>query len=594
MPLDEIDENSSAWEKETLIAPFMKVKKVEEARQEFIGGEKCNVYDVYMEAEELTMLPREERDKLYDSIVARAEQMHESVSTIVNRDRILQDYNWKANNQFRLIRAGQKRIAELEEEKQRVEENKGYREGSPFTDTKILDEERNNKIEKLVWKINQEMDDISYFSEELAKTRGEISDYEQQVKDAIKSLQEWKKDIAMLCKSDCKELEIGLMDAMRRIEQEKQQENEKNADRTSKNNVSMNNENGNEKSAPESSREESDVNTIVSDEQRINEAEKRERVGKLGGMLFVNFDASEVPFPGNDKLTLEIATKRSEKIASEIQRLTGQIYSSKVSVYKNEMSKMQRGIYALVKASELPGNLERTETALQEIDDRNLGVRDRRMPSEVSTIAALEENMLKKIAFEKFCDIAIRAEADSFREEAAEIRKAESKRGISGFLGRPSKQDIERCEKIEAIVSYAQSPNDKPFKGNTYSYREIMAEMLLFKEEHEGDEKYEGSIRKVDELIGSLNSCFTASKEGINQRKELKKQEMAKTRLDHRAYRIQKLRNSMEKQGIVYRYEQKNALGDLRELNGMIQERLSEMEKPQIREKGINDSEFGK
>ena len=157
----------------------------------------------------------------------------------------------------------------------------------------------------------------------------------------------------------------------------------------------------------------------------------------------------------------------------------------------------------------------------------------------------------------------------------------------------PSKKDLERCEKIEAIVGSATKNVDKPFMQKTYSYREIMADMEFFKEQHNDDERYFGAIAEVERLQGTLNTHFSVTNwEGIIDRKKQRTQEQVASGIDPRVHRISRLRNEMEQNGILYKGIPNGGLIDLQRVSRFISDGIHNIERNKNNDLQHADAEF--
>lgn len=454
-----------------------------------------------------------------------------------------------------------------------------------------------DKKERTEKKARSVYEDIDYLNEEIAKKEDELKKHAESIEAIKPEIRSWKADIARLCKSDCRTVELQLEEQIKAVEMQKEAEKvAKEAAEEEKRKIAL------EQSMQTKQEAETEPSTAVLGEEQIEmdsakndleEQRKKERIEYLGQVLDARFEPQHMTFKQNDRLSFDTVARRCERLAADIQNLSGTRYSSRIVDYKVAMRNAMNSVDRAVVLSEDDTRRDAVADLLNQVGASGIGITDERLPNEILTIQATEENLLKKLVFERFCNIAIGAEVASLREEAKAIREADSRKGLARLFSGPSKKDLERCEKIEAIVGSATKNVDKPFMQKTYSYREIMADMEFFKEQHNDDERYFGAIAEVERLQGTLNTHFSVTNwEGIIDRKKQRTQEQVASGIDPRVHRISRLRNEMEQNGILYKGIPNGGLIDLQRVSRFISDGIHNIERNKNNDLQHADAEF--
>lgn len=442
------------------------------------------------------------------------------------------------------------------------------------------------KKERTERRVNSAYEDIHFLNEEIAKKRKELDAHNVEMEAIKPEIRNWKSNIARICMSDCRTVELQLEEQIKAVEMQKEAEKvAKEAAEEAKRKIAL--------EQAEQVKQEHDVEPSIEFTTEVQEKVspvqndlktqiKREHVEFLGQVLEARFEPQHMTFNQNARLSFDTVARQCERLAIDIQNISGTRYSSRLVDYKIAMRNAKNSVNKAVELGQSDDGRDSVVTLLEQVGASRVGIADDRVANEVLTIRTMEENLLKKVVFEKFCNVAINAEVASLSAEAKGIRAADSKKGLSRLFGGPSKKDIERCEQIESIVEAATQKVNKPFMQKTYSYREIMADMDFFKEQHRGDERYFGAIAEVERLQGTLNTHFSvANASSILGRKEQKMQEQAASGMDPRVHRIRHLKNEMEQNGIIYRAIPNAGLSDLQKVSRYMNDRTREIERNQ-------------
>lgn len=434
------------------------------------------------------------------------------------------------------------------------------------------------KVERTEGKLNSIYKEIYSLRGEIATREKELREHDENIEAIKPEVRKWKSDVARLCMSDCRSAELTLDEQMRAVEMQREAEKaaalaeeEKRKKVVAEEQVKM------EQQTVDETRE---IEAIESNESvnKENNEQKREQIIHTARVLDGRFDANNMIFNQDSRQSFDSVSRRCKRIAADIQSVSGNRYSSQICEYENAMRNARDSIGRVANIGVRNIESDGALVALQQIAHSNIGITDPRLSGEVLNIQGVEENLLKKVVFEKFCKIAIGAETASLTAEATSIRTADSKRGLSRLFGGPSKQDLERCEQIERIVENATHQADKPFAGKTYSYREIMSDMMAFTEQHREDAEYGRAIQEVENLQNVLNSHFGVRNPNvIRELKEQKVREQQASGMDPRVYRINQLRNSMEKTGICYRTQSRVSLDSIKQVGRFAHEKIREL-----------------
>ena len=443
-----------------------------------------------------------------------------------------------------------------------------------------------DKKERAERKVKSVYEDIDFLNGEIAKKEDELKKHDAAIEAIKPEVRGWKVDIARLCKSDCRTVELQLEEQIKAVEMQKEAEKvAKEAAEEAKRKIAL--------EQAEQVKQEHDVEPSIEFTTEVQEKvspvqndletqRKRERVEYLGQVLEARFEPQHMTFNQNARLSFDTVARQCERLAIDIQNISGTRYSSRIVDYKIAMRNAKNSVNKAVEFGQSDDGRDSVAALLEQVGASSVGITDGRVANEVLTIRTMEENLLKKVVFEKFCNVAINAEVASLSAEAKGIRAADSKKGLSRLFGGPSKKDIERCEQIESIVEAATQKVNKPFMQKTYSYREIMADMEFFKEQHRDDKRYFGAIAEVERLQGTLNTHFSVTNaSSILDRKEQKMQEQAASGMDPRVHRIRHLKNEMEQNGIIYRAIPNAGLSDLQKVSRYMNDRTREIERNQ-------------
>lgn len=378
-------------------------------------------------------------------------------------------------------------------------------------------------------------DSISYFRGKIEKANdlGDIEDYNAKIKkyeaeieklktgmeEAKLALSEWKNAIIKLSMAKCYDVEHQLAVDMQRCEEKDVQQQD---------------------------------NTIHSNKSQLN-------------TLFNNLGKVLLPGSPEQREQTGRISQESRRLHEKINQLNnGRYYNDSVNtclmlINSKIIPNCQR-INSQIKNSQDPAKVTTMVEALKN-SSYGLGISDYSQIQAVMQQSVVgDENLLKKLVFEKFCEVAIETEVASIREKATEKREEADKKTFLG-IGK-DKKEVARDEasRLEKFVGcFSPLPEKEEYTGQKYSVRDIVAEMELFVEEQDKSREADGrltprsqhAIEEVKRLRDILFSEFKVPNKEIQiarAKEAIRMQEAGKG--DEHIARVERLYGKMEKRGI--------------------------------------------
>lgn len=425
-------------------------------------------------------------------------------------------------------------------------------------------------MERTKRKINEVEEDLQYIDDDERKNKLEVKKINESVEAILPEISQWKADIICICKSDCREVEIDFEKRIKEIEDAKKREAE----------VKQ------EVQVPKVSIAEEtiitpsttvDLDNVATQEVPVKEEDDLRKINVAANVLKNRFNPRNVRINSGTQGDLELIACRNMRVVAEIQNVTGTRYSSRINDYQTALGRAYHSVDRLVEAARSGVHSTDVLEVLNMANSIDYYAYEGEMEKEILGIQNADENLLKKVVFEKFCKVAICAEIASLSTEAKGIRDAASQRGFARLFKGVSKQEMTRCEQIEAFVESVSRPQRKPFMGKKYSYRDIMADMDLFIEQRGNDPRYANAIDEVQKLQGVLNTHYRANPRDIVAKKEQKRAEYAASGVDSRSFRITNLMNQMEDNGLITRSVNKEALAMIQQTERFITGKTQEL-----------------
>ena len=443
-------------------------------------------------------------------------------------------------------------------------------------------------MERAKRKLNEVEEDLQYIDEDERKNKSEIKKINQGVEAILPEISQWKLDVIRICKSDCREVELDFEKRIKDIEDAKKRENEAKLEQKQESNQ--------EPKVQQSKAQQPNVVEEVANEavvtinvpvQQVSEKNKTDDLKKItaaANALKHRFDPRNIRIVSGTQGDLDLVVRRNKQITNEIQNITGTRYSSRISDYQTALGRTYHSIERLVDVAKNGEYSAEILEVLKKADEMDPYAYEGEMEKEILAIQNADENLLKKVVFERFCRVAIGAEIYSLSAEARGIRESASQKGLARLFKGVSKQEMARCEQIEAFVESVSRPQRKPFMGKKYSYRDIMADMDLFIEERGNNPAYAGAIAEVQKLQGVLNTHYRANPRDIYDKKEQKRAEALKSGIDSRSYRITTLMNKMEDNGLITRSVPQEAFGMIHQTERFITVKTQELSRRKSRD----------
>lgn len=432
----------------------------------------------------------------------------------------------------------------------------------------------NRRVESLERKINDGREDIEVLEADIARIENEMHQRDEKIKEGLPKLKAWKEKIVAICASKCKKKEIELDEKIAQVDKNIEASKQKTQEQ-----IEHKSEQQNTISGESVQTSQNGVETKVSPQQSANTEYRsfleetgnrivKERVQVASNLVSQTDRAADrfnvqgiVINMANHYETLEKAVYRSARFSNEIRNM-GFPYYSRVAEYRDLVNATRQSAKAVADRINSENVFNVNTSMLNVFDEFSQEIANGGMSNEIIAIGNLEENLLKKAIFERFCDVATKMERDSLMSEVNVVREKEQKRGISRVFGGPKKQEIERANEIEGFVQRMDNYPNKTFRGQHYSARNILADMDLFRELHEGDQNYVEAIQKVESLRKTLLSYFRIDEASYQRVKETKRTRMGNG--DPRAFILKELTEEQEKRGAVYQTIQTPKLETMR------------------------------
>ncbi len=424
-------------------------------------------------------------------------------------------------------------------------------------------EKLEQKMERTKRKIHEFEEDLQYLDDDERKNKLEIRRINEAIESILPEISQWKEGIIRLCKSDCRQVEIDFEKRIKELEDAKKKASEVKQE-TEISEVLFDGE------IVSSA-------TVIPHEETVQTLDEQKKISVLAKELKKRFDPHNIHVNSGTQGDLESVARRNMRIVTEIQNITGTRYPSRISDYQTTLVRVCHSIDRLVDVTrDMEGSVDVLE-ALNAADLMDPYAYEGEFEKEIVAIQNADENLLKKVVFEKFCKVAIGAEIASLSAEAKGIRNAASQRGFARLFKGVSKQEMARCEQIEEFIKSMAHPQRKHFIGKRYSYRDIMADMDLFIEQRGNDPMYASAVNEVQRLQGVLNSYYSANPRDIVTKKEQKRAEYSASGVDSRSFRINSLMNQMEENGLIVRSVSQEAFAMIQKTERFITGKTQEL-----------------
>lgn len=457
--------DGAAEEKEAIVSPFTRVKSIE--KDVNARGKNSNVqqYRLVLERAELEQLDDSKIEQLKDEIRRDAPEMAKILVTISQKNAVENEISWQ-------IEQYQNQLMALFNEK-RMRESSGVFLNSAYyeayrEDRKIIE----SKIEE---------------QKEAAKK------IDADIADGLPKLREWKKKIARVCMSECKRKEVELESKMATLENAHQKAEQERCEERRK-------------------AEEKEANI------RLLNSRNNERIISLAGKIVNNIDACNI------QRAVEIS-----KIMESGMRTLGVLYAPRVSHYVEAFSDAKRVANSTVRLLNTTGRTisDSTRGSLENLEKVSEAIAMGSLNDEINATVIQEENILKGTVFTKFANLVVSTEKRVLKEEANLLQEKVNRKGISAIFKGASKEDKERLDSINKYVESVPDFSRQVDISKIYSARQIVADMQLFIEIHQGDARYSNTLDQVKGLKNTIQSCFNVPENGVQA---LKNQMLDKSR----------------------------------------------------------------
>ena len=347
-------------------------------------------------------------------------------------------------------------------------------------------------------KIRDNKEEREYIEGVLAEKQAEHEEKSGGRETIEERVSEWKRSFARLCMARCRDIELGIENGVKLLEASPQVV---------------------EKIEPPS------ITQSESTEENKPKEEQMQRLQKVASSIIEQFSPANLVPANNARWSLENAERRSMRVVQEIRNLTRMHYDNRVNAYRpalnlmcNQLENVPRAGSDTIESGIIDGVAHNIEELFGELKPEQIA-------TEVDNVVRTDENLLKKLVFERFCVTAINAETGSLRKEADGIRAQEAKRGVARLVAGPSKQAVQRRRNIDEFLAVTSvSPARPGYRGVKYSYNDIVADMEIFMEDYEKNPDYARAVAEVQELKDVLSSYFgTRDRMYLDELKENKR-----------------------------------------------------------------------
>ncbi len=335
--------------------------------------------------------------------------------------------------------------------------------GMPFTAESYENAEREYRGGKRI--LDNCVDNLTDCDVKIKAYETELAELRQRMKEAKPTLSGWKKAIINLSMARCYDVEKG-------VEKEMQEYEERYAEQPKA-----------EPNPDVSNKEEQKVASVQQDqntgkEEEILYAKKsefRNSLHRLGITLY--------PSTPEEKQKMTNLLDRSERLGQKIAQISGERYQGSVTTCRNLLngtfSNCERINSQVMNASD-PNMVSQMVDAFHSSLDHLKIENYQQFQTILQHSLTVDENLFKKVVFEKFCDIAIQTENDSMIEEKGEQTRRFSQKTFLGFGKAERLKAGIRADRLHEFLKYSLNLPPKEYKAQKYSVREIVAEMEVF------------------------------------------------------------------------------------------------------------------
>ncbi len=483
------------YEKEVLISPFTKIKKITEVDEKKIKGNSktVKVYDVELEKQVLDELTENERNGLYNYILESSYSIKEKIEECIDLE--------KENiTNFENIRKLEQLLAKYENTIEEDEE----------TSDELLNEESNSDD---IARVTKELDDLKEVSSNISEKR----------KNNIEFVNMWKRNIAVYMIAECREIEKEFEKECENFEETKNETIENTEKENENENVSvsveepilkdLNNDISNMDQEDTNSSKDIKTDEIKEDKNTLSyrvKTESKENIQEAEKLLkninmLITKQQNHAKIAGNIGATYSALNNAFEmkKVAEKLLDLlkTIDLKREEDSQKPNQKKNKEK----LEKISKI--NIE-ISTLMNYLNNPKIAIKNSNA-TRFDEMAIIEENELKKGIYERIINIRGEAELKKLKEDLEIIEdKSPIKKFFGIFTGR-NKLDEFMIEQIEIRQKAIRRTLAKRLGlAYNYSVHEFMAEIKMFIDENEDDELVVDDVTDLKALEEELRRNF--------------------------------------------------------------------------------------
>lgn len=459
-------------EPEMLISPFTKIKEFKENEQIALEDERIlRIYTITLEKQDLQEITKEERNSIYDYIMASTEVVDQKLKETV----ISEKEKISINEEIRKLEV---LLSKYEQEINKKIQSQDYPESERNADTA----------------------DVDRIKEDISNLKDKISSMYEEKKMTMDFITKWKKNINVYLMAEFKELEMQFESEAKVQNLHYNEKMKKMEEEAIKKHDQLKNESL--ESIAKAVNKECDDNIIVT-ERLINDIQKliikQQNHAKISGNIGATYSALNNSFEmkKNAKILFEQVKEIKEKAKSLCETVDKDLLSDKLL----EVSKVNLQISTLLNYLNNPKSVA-GQAKITRFEEMSI----------------IEENELKRAIAEKILSVRGEAELKKLKDDLEILEEKGAFKRLIGFFTGSNKLDEVKEEQIEIRQkAIRKTLSQKMSLVYNYSIHELVAEIEMFLEDNEDDELVEEDYYILKNMEDELRRNFIISDSKVQE-----------------------------------------------------------------------------
>lgn len=459
-------------EPEMLISPFTKIKEFKENEQIALEDERIlRIYTITLEKQDLQEITKEERNSIYDYIMASTEVVDQKLKETV----ISEKEKISINEEIRKLEV---LLSKYEQEINKKIQSQDYPESERNADTA----------------------DVDRIKEDISNLKDKISSMYEEKKMTMDFITKWKKNINVYLMAEFKELEMQYESEAKVQNLHYNEKMKKMEEEAIKKHDQLKNESL--ESIAKAVNKECDDNIIVT-ERLINDIQKliikQQNHAKISGNIGATYSALNNSFEmkKNAKILFEQVKEIKEKAKSLCETVDKDLLSDKLL----EVSKVNLQISTLLNYLNNPKSVA-GQAKITRFEEMSI----------------IEENELKRAIAEKILSVRGEAELKKLKDDLEILEEKGAFKRLIGFFTGSNKLDEVKEEQIEIRQkAIRKTLSQKMSLVYNYSIHELVAEIEMFLEDNEDDELVEEDYYILKNMEDELRRNFIISDSKVQE-----------------------------------------------------------------------------